>query len=264
MKGERKMTMTRTERTIAALLALGAAIALTLALTAPARAATYGNGFQLAKFKVEIKGTSHTTWHRNYEAEDECGVSDHSFGRERLSFRSTRPVVITASHMPGQFNPQLFAGRSALGIPVRATVQRSFTPAISSPPAECEENGGGAEASKPDCGTRSVRGWHLDLEFSDKKKNGFQVHSDSHPKNPYLNCPGSLYNYPFLLDEQGRGNARKPLYADLSQDEIFDPEFQKWITIGNGSFEEISKTWRTDTDVHWAVSFTRIGEKKKH
>jgi hypothetical protein len=255
------MTMTRTDKAVALLLALGAMVALALALGAPARAATYGNGFQLSKFKVEIEGYSNTTWHRNYEAEDECGVSDHSFGRERLTFRSAKPVVITASHMPGQFNPQLFAGKSALGVPVKAKVQRSFTPAIAPPARECEENGGGGEESRPDCGTRNIRGWHVNLEFSEKKKNGFQVHGDTGAKNPYLNCPGSLYNYPFLLDVQGRGNARKPLYADLSQDEIFDPKFQKWITIGNGSFEEVSPTWRTETKVHWSVSFTRIGEK---
>lgn len=257
------MTMTRTERVVALLLALGAAVALALALSAPSKAATYGNGFQLSKFKVEIEGYSNTTWHRNYEAESECDVADHSFGREKLTFRSTKPVVITASHMPGEFNPQLFSGRSALGVPVKARVQRSFTPAISPPAVECEDNGGGAEASTPDCGTRTIKGWHLDLEFSEKKKNGFQVHSDTGPANPYSYCPGSLYTFPFLLDEQGTSKHRKPLYADLSQDDIFDPSFRKWITLGNGSYEEISGTWRSNTKVHWAVSFTRIGEKGK-
>ena len=128
---------------------------------------------------------------------------------------------------------------------------------------ECEENGGGAEPTVPDCGTRNPKGWHLDLEFSDKKKNGFQVHGDDGARDPYVNCPGSVFTYPFLLDEQGTREHRKPLYADLSQDEIFDPKFQKWITIGNGSYKEADEIWWAKTDVHWAVSFTRLGEKPK-
>ncbi len=257
------MEMTRTDKAVALLLALGAAIALALALVAPAKAATYSNGFQLSKFKVEIDGYSNTTWHRNIEATNECEVSDHSFGRERLTFESTKPVVITASHMPGEFNPQLFSGSAVLGVPVKVKIRRSFTPAIAAPARACEDNGGGAEVTPPDCGTRTVKGWPLKLEFSDKKKNGFQVHSEGNVKIPYVNCPGAGFTFPYLLDEEGTRERRKPLYADLSQDEIFDPQFRKWITLGNGSWKEADDTWWAKTDVHWAVSFTRIGEKGK-
>lgn len=258
------MEMTRTEKTIATLLALGAALALVLALASPSRAATYGNGFQVAKFKVEVEGYSNTTWHRNYEAENECDVSDHSYGRERLTFATTKPIYITATHMPGEFNPMLFASNGRLGIPTRAKIQRTFTAAISAPvKGDCLGAGGGGEPTVPDCGTKVVKPWTLEVEFSDKKKGALQLHSNGSIRTPFLNCPGALYTFPYLLDEEGtRGTSRKPLYADLSQDDLFDPRFRKWITIGDGAFKEVSDTWWAKTDVHWALSFTRLGEKK--
>ena len=250
------MEMTRTEKTIAALLALGAAVALTLALSAPARAATYGNGFQVSKFKVEVKGYSTTTWHRNYEAADECDVSDHSFGREKLTFRSARPVTITATHMRGEFNPQLFGGRQ-LGIPTVAKVQRSFTPAITGPAAECEENGGGAEPTVPDCGTRTVSPWKLNLQYAREKKSALLL-SGGDGEDPFANCPGNgVESYPWLLVEKS-GHTGKYIYADLSQDELFDPNYRKWISIANGSAKNSGEDWWSKTDIHWDVSFTRM------
>jgi hypothetical protein len=257
------LEMKRTDKAIAGVLALGAVLALALAFAAPGKAASYGNGFQVAKFKVELDGYSNTTWHRNVEAADECSTSDHSFGRERLKFTATKPIYVTATHMKGEFNPLLFASNAKLGIPVKATIQRSFTPAIAGPEKVCEENGGGAEATPPDCGTRQVKPWLVEMEFSEKKRDGLQLHSNTNVKIPYENCPGAGFTFPFLLDEQGTREHRKPLYADLSQDELFDPKFQKWITIGDGTFKEADDTWFAKTDVHWALSFTRLGGKKR-
>lgn len=256
------MEMTRTDKAVAVALALGALVALALALSAPAKAATYGNGFAIAKFKVEIEGYSNTTWHRNIEAANECEVSDHSFGRERMTFATTKPVYVTATHMRGEFNPMLFSSNGKLGIPTRVRIQRSFTPAITSAAQDCLGAGGGAEPTPPDCGTKVVKPWKLEAEFSDKKRDGLQLHSNGSIRIPYENCPGAGFTFPFLLDEQGTRAARKPLYADLSQDELFDPKFRKWITLGNGTYKEASDTWWAKTDVHWAISFTRLGEKQ--
>ena len=111
------MTMTRADKIVATLLAFCAAIAVVAACANEASAETYGNGFQLAKFKIEIEGTQTSTFHRTLEAEDECGVSDHSFGREKVAFKTTKPIYVTATHMPGEFNPQMF-GATQLGIPI--------------------------------------------------------------------------------------------------------------------------------------------------
>jgi len=250
------MEMSKTDKLIALAIAAGVALMAALALSNPARAATYGNGFQLAKFKVEIKGWQNMVQHRSHEAENECDVSDHSFGRERVSFETTKPIYITATHMKGEFNPQLFGGPQ-LGIPARAKVQRSYTPAITSPAVPCEENGGGAEPTKPDCGTKIVKQWRLNLQFGREKKNGLLL-SGNGDQDPYVNCPGSsTASFPWLLVE-GSGHKGKYIYADLSQDELFDPQFQKWISIANGSATDSGADWWSKTDVHWEVSFTRL------
>jgi hypothetical protein len=256
------MTMTRRDRWITAGFAAVIAVAVAMAVSAPADAATYGNGFQVAKFKIEIEGTQTATWHRTLEAEDECGVSDHSFGREKVSFRTTKPIYITATHMPGEFNPQMFGGRQ-LGIPTTAKVQRSYTPVIGAPAKVCEENGGGAEATPPDCGTRTVRPWNLNLQYASDKKNALLL-SGSSEGDPYLNCPdNSVAAFPFLLVE-GSGHQGKYIYAEVTQDELFDPEFQKWIAIGHGSAKDSGSDWWSKTDITYSVSFTRLDERVPH
>lgn len=257
----RGIEMSATEKAVALGLALAATVAAVLALAAPAPAATYGNGFQLSKFKVEIKGWQDSTWHRTREAQDECDFSDHSFGRERVKFRTTRPVYITASHMKGEFNPSLFGGRQ-LGIPTRASVQRQFTPAITQPAVPCEDNGGGVEGEfKPDCGTKVVKRWPLNLQYAREKKSALLL-SAGGEGDPFERCPGNgISGFPWLIVERS-GHKGKYIYADLSQDELFDPKFQKWISIADGSAKDSGTDWWSQTRVHWEVSFTRLEERR--
>jgi hypothetical protein len=248
--------MTRAEKAIAVGLALCATLAVVLALAGPAGAATYGNGFEVAKFKIEVKGYENSVWHMTKEAADECDVSDHSFGRERVKFHTAKPVYITATHMPGEFNPQLFGGRQ-LGIPTVAKVQRNFTAAITPPAVECEDNGGGAEPTVPDCGTRTVKPWNLNLQYAQRKKNALLL-SGNGDQDPYRACPGNgVSGFPWLLVERS-GYKGDYISADLSQDELFDPKFQKWISIANGSAKNSGEGWWSQTTVHWEVSFTRL------
>lgn len=245
------------DKVIALGLALGAIVMGIAALGAgSAAAATSGNGFQVAKFKIEIEGTQNTTYHRNVEAEDECGVSDHSFGREKVSFHTTKPIYVDATHMPGEFNPQMFS-TTRLGIPATAKVQRSYTPAITGPAIPCEENGGGAEATKPDCGTKTVRSWNLNLQYARDKKNALLLSSGGEG-DPYVNCPGNgTDGFPWLLVEES-GHQGKYIYAEVSQDELFDPKFQKWIAIGHGSAKDSGSTWWSKTEITYSISFTRL------
>ena len=250
------MTMRRSDKFVALALAFALAIALVAAFAGRADAATSGNGFQVAKFKIEIEGTQNTTWHRAVEAADECGTSDHSFGREKVSFHTTRPIYVDATHMPGEFNPQMFA-TGALGIPATAKVQRNFTPVITGPARTCEENGGGAEVTKPDCGTRTVKKWELDLQYARDKKNALLL-SGSSEGDPYVNCPGNgTAGFPWLLVE-GSGHQGKYIYAEVSQDELFDPKFQKWIAIGHGSAKDSGSGWWSKTEITYSISFTRL------
>ena len=248
--------MNKTDRLVATVLAFCAAIAVAAAFTVKADAATSGNGFQVAKFKIEIEGTQNTVYHRTLEAADECSVSDHSFGREKVSFHTTKPIYVDATHMPGEFNPQMFS-TGQLGISTTAKVQRSYTPAITGPAKTCEENGGGAEPSKPDCGTRTIRGWKLNLQYARDKKNALLLSSGGEG-DPYVNCPGNgTAGFPWLLVE-GSGHQGKYIYAEVSQDELFDPNFQKWIAIGHGSAKDSGPDWWSKTEITYSISFTRL------
>lgn len=247
----------KTRRAGSFLAAVAAALTMTLALAAGAGAAPAYSGFEIAKFKVEIEGTSTSSWKNNLEAENDCESGDHSFGGERLSFATKRPFVVTATYFRGDLNPRIFSGSSALGVPVAARVNRRYSPAVTLPARHCEDNGGGAEPVRPDCGPRVVPNWHLQLEFSEEKRNGLQLHGDSSAKRLYEHCPTLGFTYPFLLDETNvRGE--EPLFADLSPDDLFDPKLQKWITIGDGVYGEDDPTYSHVTKVHWTVSFTRL------
>jgi hypothetical protein len=239
------------------LAAITAAVALLLSLAVDAGAAPPAfDGFQMAKFKVEIEGISRTVWHSSLEPETECDSGDHSFGRERLRFATKKPFIVTATYFPDELNPDIFSGGSSLGAPVVAHIDRSYTPVVTLPQKTCEDNGGGAEPVKPDCGSRT-RNWHVELEFSDKKRNGLQLHGDTGARNPYEHCPGSLFNYPYLLDVTNL-RTQDPLFADLSPDDLFNPKVQKWITIGEGDFVDHDDSLVSQTHVRWTASFTRV------
>ena len=248
-------------------LALGAIVMGLAGLGAsPAAATEYSNGFKMAKFKVEVKGTQDSILHRTHEAVEQCDVSDFSIGREHMVFHTAKPVVITAIESPGGgFNPEFFAGHQ-LAIPTVATVERSFTPAITaSPDPECGENGGaepGVEESRPDCGRRHVK-YPVNLQWGRQRHDGLLLTSDLTDETLYKLCPGPapVESFPWLLVEDTAG---KYIYAQLSQHELFDPGFQKWISLAGGSRKVASSDYWHKTTIHWDVSFTRQKERPAH
>ncbi|MBS1678726.1 MAG: hypothetical protein JST08_15220 [Actinobacteria bacterium] len=255
--------MKRTDKAIALALLLGVITAAIAALGAgPAGAAEYTTGFKTAKFKVEVKGTQDSELHLSREAEGPCGVSDFSIGREHLTFHTTKPVVITAIDTPGGgFNPEFFAGRR-LAIPTAATVDRSFTPVISAPhDPECGENGGadpGSEPTRPDCGRRKVK-FPVNLQYGRNNHDGLLLSSGLTDERFYNECPSpaSIESFPWLLVEDTAG---KYIYAQLTQKELFDPNYRKWISIARGSRKVTSSNEWRKTTIRWEVSFTRLGK----
>ena len=249
----------RRDRVVALALALAATVAAALALSSPAEAATYGNGFKLSKFKVEVKGWQTMVQQFTHASENECDPAIYSSGSEKLAFRTTKPIVVTASYMKGLENPTFLAGRR-LSIPVKATLKRSYTPRVSMPgPAEnCGDNGGGVETtSQPDCGTRPAKKFSVGLEYSDRRR-GALVLIGSDGADPFERCPGNHLGFPSLLTET-KGGA--PVFAELTQDELFDPRFRKWISIATGSRKEQDPDYWTKATIRWEVSFTRLKEK---
>jgi hypothetical protein len=251
--------MSGKDKAIALGLALCAIVAMGTA-AATAGAETYGNGFQLSKFKVEIKGVQTMVQQHTHAPENECDIGDSSSGSEKVTFRTTKPIYIIASHMKGTTNPEFFSSRQ-LAIPTRAVVKRSYTSRISPPALLCEDNGGGVDTKfEPDCGTKVVQPFKVQLQYSERKKNGLLLTSYDE-EDPFERCSGGGYymSFPNLLVEK-TGSGRF-IYADLSQDELFDPKFQKWISIAEGTRKEQDADSWVKTKIHWEVSFTRLKGK---
>jgi len=249
------MPMTRSDKIVAALLALCTAVTVVLAASAgKAEAASYDNGFQVAKFKVEVKGWQKDVFMNSEPASDSCDPGNYSSGEEEFSFKS-KPVVITATYMPGQANPTFLTGKS-LAIPARAVIKRSYNPWIAGPmPAECGENGGGVDTvTKYDCGTKSVKRFAVKLEYGAEKRGRLVLENDTE-EDPFDECPGGLESFPRLVSYDTREDE---IGADLSQDELFDPQFQKWISIANGVSRVNTPAYKEKTTVHWDVAFTRL------
>jgi hypothetical protein len=248
------------DKVIALGLALCATVATILALAAPANADTYSNGFKLSKFKVEVKGWQKMVQQNSHQSENECDGDDFSSGSEMLNFRTTKPMVITAYYSPGQDNPEFFAGKR-LGIPTKATIKRSYTPRRTmSFPEECGANGGGVDTvTQPDCGTKTASPFQVNLQYSRTKKNGLLLSSESTIEDPFKECPGAgLQSFPWLIVEDTKN---RYITADLSQKELFDPKFQKWISIAEGTDKTLNSRGWVKTTVRWEVSFTRLKNK---
>lgn len=250
----------KSDKAITLGLALCAALMAALALTAPANANTYSNGFKLSKFKVEVKGWQKMVQQNSHLSENECDGDDFSSGSETVNFRTTKPIVITAYYSPGQDNPEFFSGRQ-LGIPTKASIKRSYTPRRTmSFPEGCGLNGGGVDnISQPDCGTKTVSPFQVNLQYSREKKNGLLLSSESSIEDPFKECPGSgIQSFPWLIVEDTK---HRYITADLSQKELFDPKFQKWISIAQGTYKSTSSRGWAKTTVRWEVSFTRLKNK---
>jgi hypothetical protein len=250
-------TMSARDRLIAAALAVFAIAAAVAAMAAPADAAT--NGYEMAKFKVEVKGWKKTVQQYTPAAENECDVSNFSSGSETVGFRS-KPIVITASNVPGTEAPEFFAGRR-LSIPAKATVERSFTPRFGGSAENCGDNGGGVETTNDeDCGKKQVNPYPLRLQYlSAKSAPETLVLFNETTDDPFEACEGANsvgFPYLALFDDES-----KWIGAKLSTAELFDPKFRKWISTADGTRKFTEGEWWARTTVHWEVSFTRLKGK---
>ena len=254
--------MARQTRIETAVVAAVAALLAGLALTAPAaRAENPVDGYKLAKFKVEVKGWQKMVQQNRHLAENECDVNDFSSGSEEVVFATKKPLYIVASYFPGQENPEFFSKTGELGIPTKAAVKRSFTPRVSYNGPACEDNGGGVETTyEPDCGTRTVQPFEVVLEYSRESTGGLLLRG-SEDEDPFERCPsaGEL-GFPWLVTANS-GDPGRPILAQLTQQELFDPGFRKWISIAHGARKEREPDAWTKTEVHWEVSFTRLRER---
>jgi hypothetical protein len=256
------------DKAIALGLALGA-IVMGMAALGAGPAAAYAtknaNGYKVATFLIEVEGTQDAEEHYSVEPEGPCGSSDHSIGREHLKFETKHPVEVTAFDTPGGgFNPEFLVGKG-LYIQTEATISRSFTPLIQSfRTPECEEDNGGPDAgveeTKPDCGTRHFK-FPVKLSWGTRNHGGLLLSSASSDETLFEECPqvASVESYPWLLLEKG-GKLGNYIVAQMNQKDLFDPDYQKWISLAHGTKKRVHPTeWHKST-IHWSVSFTRLKE----
>ena len=240
------------------LMALFAALA-TVAATVSSTASAAPTGYKSAKFRIEVKGWAKTVQQHTHLGEDECDPDNFSSGSESLMFRTLKPIVITAAKFPGLDNPEFFAGRR-LGIPVRAIVNRSFTNRVSRLPEECGDNGGGVTPTPPDRGRRGKNPRKVALAFIDGRRNKLGLSYEGGMMDPYDHCASAGYpmGFPFFPTEKGLSGARGPIAAQLSQRDLFNPQYRQWISIARGTYESRNDDWWAKTRVRWEVSFTRL------
>jgi hypothetical protein len=244
--------------TVAAVLA-GMAVAAFVLWAEAGPAAAFAKP-QMARFKVEVKGVQQMYLQHTHEAADPCDLDDYSSGSEKLEFK-TRPIVITALHTPGLFNPEFIAKSAPEGLKATATVKRRYTYRLGGGTGEgCGENDGNgmSEELAPDCGLETVNPFYLKLDYSQHEKSLLTLAGGMN-EDPYVECPGvGGMSFPELILENTNGSV---VAADVSQDQLFDPEFGQWVALASGTKKVTEKDWWAKTTIHWDVRFTRLGSK---
>ncbi len=234
---------------------------VTSAAAAPAGAAgdPY-KGYKYAKFKVTVKGTQKVVQQHHHSSDDPCDPENFSSGSETWTFASKKPVIVQATMIPGEKNPLLLAGKTA-SIPVSGKVRRSYTSRIGKAPEECGDNGGGVigETPQPDCGTKPVT-MDLDLEYLRRPRGFVQLSSSATQPDPFEYCPDAgVMGYPYLLLDRPGG---KDVAAELPASDLFDPDFQQWISFGSGKLRYRAADYWSEAKVRWEVNWTRL--KARH
>lgn len=254
------ITLRKRRLTAISLMALLAALATVAAGMSSTAGAASTTGYKSAKFRIEVKGWAKTVQQHSYLAEDECARDNFSSGSEVIRFRTVNPIVITAAKFPGLDNPEFFSGRR-LGIPTKAVVNRSFTLRNGGAlPEGCPDNGGGVTPTPPDCGRREFNPWKLELAYLDDRRGLLGLSYSGGMLDPYKMCAGAGYpsSFPHFPESKGSYGRGGPIAAQLSQRDLFNRDFRKWISIADGVYKQRTENWWARTTVHWEVSFTRL------
>jgi hypothetical protein len=235
--------------------------ALILALAA-APAGAVAPKYKITHFKVEVKGIQKTTQTFHHKPENPCDISDNSSITEKVVFKST-PKLMTFYDAPGEVNPIVLFDKAGRW-PTTATVTRHWTPRIVTPPPSpaCGENDGAGEevVPLPDCGTKKVSNWQVELKYDEKVRGGLHVFG-TEGDDPFTDClaPAADISFPYLLLDETSG---KPILANLPVDEVFDPGLGKLIGLAHGTQRIEEPDVSAKASIEWDVSLTRVGGVK--
>ena len=236
---------------------LGIAALLALALLAFSASASAAGGYKQANFKAEIKGVQTYTDEYHHASTDRCDTAIDSVENEKVKFRSKKPVLFTATKIPEVKGLVLTSGEKPLRFPTKATINRSHSHSTSTLPEDCGGNGGGAEPTPPDCGRRTVGSWKLGVDYYKRSRLELTPEDYDVGTDLYENCGSG--KFPLLLPGTTFG---KTTSAELPENEVFNEEYGKIITIGDGDEQLVSPEGYSEAHLRWELSITRIKDKK--
>jgi hypothetical protein len=235
---------------------LAMAAAVGVGATAPEQASAMPKVKQ-AKFKLTVEGWQKNDWSINHESTSRCDPSDHSYGGEYAKFKSIKPVTLTAIQI-GKEQPSFMIGKGLPYVDTTADVARNSTPAVSGVPADCIGSGGGDGPNVPDCGLKTLSPYPVALEYSPLFKKSITLTSAGVFGPLYQYCGGGVF--PNLLASDTTGF---PIHSELPPKELFDKKIGKLIVIGHGEYDFPMAEVKDRTEVHWEVTLTRKGKKRK-
>lgn len=232
--------------------ATAAAICAGIALLGGAAGAQGAKGeYETAKFKLSVKGKQTTTEKSFHDPINDCDIRNYSTGKEVVRF-STKPVKATVVSGPGMKTPIVAYGKGKIGMAATAKVNRSFNPAISGPAGrDCGDNGGGGEPLPPDCGTRTVKPWQIQLDWPRRQRVGLEAGWVD--DQLYKNCPGGAF--PDLITQNTLSG---PIDSELPDSELFDEKIGKLIVIGKGEQSFLLHDYDETTKLRWEITLKRI------
>jgi hypothetical protein len=211
--------------------------------------------FQQAKFKAEVKGVQTYANEYHHVSTDRCDPQIDSSNYEVVRFKSTKPVLLTATKVSGLKDPLLTSGTKPLALPTRAKVTRSNSNSYTQVPEDCSGNGGGVgPGPAPDCGTKTVSPWLLSLDYW--KRDHLELQPENGPETDlFQNCGRG--EFPYLLEGLTFGKRQS---AKLPAKELFDQKIGKLITIGTGNRYLPMPEGFDETTIRWELSLTRVGK----
>jgi len=236
-----------------------AAVALGLAVAAPASATKAPGKSREAWFRVSVQGVQTLRWSENHPPVGQCGYDEHGSGSERVVFRSRRTVLVHAFQLFG-VGPVLFAGpKGNADLPMRGTVRRSGTLTLAPPAPGCAVGDGGDGTyvpPAPDCGTKRIRRLSLRLEYDVLNPRRITLWNDGREAAPeFTNCPSQGEGWTKILSRDDR---KRTAGEELPAHDLFDRGQGKMLVLGRGKVHSAYSGVEATTRIRWTLTLRRV------
>jgi hypothetical protein len=236
--------------------------ALSVLAAAPAASATGQLQTREAKFRVSVKGVQTTTWTANHQPQFRCDRPFTGSGKETVSFKSKRAVIVRAFQL-GNGTPMLLnrSRRDQASLPTKGWVRRNGQ--TNSPPVDPNCAVGDGDGTyvppAPDCGRKNFGSLDLQLMY-DPLKRGRLTLSGSGPRDPQLfkQCPVHGASWPDILSSDDR---KRTAGEELPYKDLFDKKQGKTILIGRGTQRQSVYGITSTSKIQWELTLRRLRGK---